>query len=306
MKRGNASLLLTTASLLFANILYAAAVVYLIEPSGIITGGATGIALFLNHCNGWSVSGVLLAINIVMFFTGWIFLGGKFARGTAVSSLLIPIAIEFFTRVSGGFVLTKDLFLCTVLGGLAIGVSLGLVMRAGYSTGGMDIPPLMLHRYLRLPVSVGMWGLDVAILLLQAFLAGRDEILYGIVMVIVYSFVIDRVMLIGTNRMQVQVISAHANAIRDAILSNVDRGVTMLHACTGYLEKETDIVMTILSARELRRVEQMIHRIDPQAFLIVVRAGTVTGRGFSTEKEYLSGIGKEQNGTEIEKIDSDN
>lgn len=298
MKREGWKWVKDIASVVIGNLLYAVAVVFLLEPTGIITGGATGIALFLNNEFGLSVSGMLLAINVLMFFVGWIFLGRKFALGTAVSSLMIPAAVALLEWLSGGYALTHDIFLCAAFGGLLIGVSLGLVMRAGFSTGGMDIPPLLMHKYWKIPVAVGMWGVDIVILLLQAVTATPDAIMYGIVMVIVYSVVIDQVMVIGTSRVQVQVISRSVEKIRTEILRTVDRGVTLLHGRTGYLGEETEMLLTVITKRELRAVEQSVHRIDPQAFLIVTRVSAVSGRGFSLGKQYLEGASAEERGEE--------
>lgn len=283
------------ALVVIGNLLYAAAVFFLLEPTRIITGGATGIALFLNHEFGLSVSGTLLLINVLMGVIGWIFLGRKFAMGTALSSLILPAAVALFEQLGNGYALTHDIFLCAAFGGLTIGVSLGLVMRAGFSTGGMDIPPLLLHKYCRISVASAMWGVDVFILLLQSVRATPDAIMYGILMVVVYSLTIDRVMVIGTSRVQVQVVSRSVDEIRAEIQRTVDRGVTLLHGKTGYLGEETEVLLTVITKRELRAVERSVHRIDPHAFLTVTRVSAVRGRGFSLGKEYLDGEEKALN-----------
>ena len=275
------------AVVVLGNILYALTVVLFVEPSGLITGGATGVALFFNRVFEVQVSWLLLVINLAMFILGWVFLGRKFAVQTAVSTFVIPVAIYVFEVIFRDFVLTEDILLCTLFGGLGIGVSVGMVIRVGASTGGLDIPCLMLQKYCKVPVAWGMWAIDITVLLLQAVFCDRNLILYSVVMVIMYSVVLDKVMTIGNSRVEVKVISEKCHEIADVIHNKLDRGVTFLEAKTGYLHHETEVVFSVVSARELAKLEKLILQIDPGAFLIVSRVSDVSGRGFSKEKKYL-------------------
>lgn len=182
---------------------------------------------------------------------------------------------------------TEDIILNTVFSGLGIGVSLGLVIRMGASTGGMDIPPLVLNKYFRIPVSVSLNVFDMLILLGQAVLNPPERILYGIILVFIYTSVLDKVIMMGTTRTEVKVVSKHVEEIRYAILAQVDRGVTLLYGEGGYLQEETRIVLSILSNRELPKVERLIRDIDPEAFMIVSRVTEVRGKGFSISKDYI-------------------
>ncbi len=176
--------------------------------------------------------------------------------------------------------------MCTLFSGIGIGLSLGIVIRGGASTGGMDIPPLVLNRYLKIPVSVSMYLFDLGILLAQAFFNPPETVLYGILLVMTYTIVLDKMLLLGTTKTEVKVISKRAPQIREAILHQLDRGVTILSGETGYLHLETQVVMSVISNRELPRVEKIIRRIDPECFMVVSRVSEVRGRGFSMSKKY--------------------
>ena len=119
------------ASILLGNALYSLAVALFLEPSGLITGGATGIALAIGRLTGLPVSGLLLFINLAMLVWGWAVLGRAFALNTLASSVLSPAFLGLFEGLLAGRVLTEDIFLCTVFSGLGIGVALGLVIRSG-------------------------------------------------------------------------------------------------------------------------------------------------------------------------------
>ena len=280
--------LLSASAILLGNILFALTLKLFVMPSGLIMGGATGVALAVNRAFGLSVSGVLLVFNVSMLILGWLVLGRTFAISTLASTFLSPVALEFWERLLEDYVLTDDLLLCTVFAGLGIGVSLGMVIRAGASTGGMDIPPLVLNKLCRLPVSVSIFFFDILILLTQAMSTPADQILYGILVVLISTTVLDKVIMVGTTRTEVKIISSKADEIRAAILSQIDRGVTILHGEGGYLHQPTQLLLCVVSNRELPRLEKLIHSIDPASFVIVGHVSEVSGRGFSLSKHYTN------------------
>ena len=275
------------ASILFGNALYSLAVALFLEPSGLITGGATGIALAIGRLTGLPVSGLLLFINLAMLVWGWAVLGRAFALNTLASSVLSPAFLGLFEGLLAGRVLTEDIFLCTVFSGLGIGVALGLVIRSGASTGGLDIPPLVLNKWFKLPVSATMLTFDIAVLLMQAVFSPVQQVLYGVVMVLIHTMVMDKMLMLGASRTEVKIVSSQSDAICAAILAQLDRGVTILHGEGGYTREPSAVLLSIVSNRELPRLEKLAHSIDPTCFLIVSHVTEVSGRGFSLDKDYL-------------------
>ena len=273
-------------SIIAGNALYALTVVLFLVPSGLITGGATGIALGVNRALGLPVSGVLFVINMAMLAVGWVLLGRRFAITTIASTVLSPMFLALWERVFADFVLTNDIVLNTIFAGFGVGISLGITIRSGASTGGMDIPPLVLNKYLHIPVSVSMMVFDMLILCLQAAFSPLQQCLYGIVLVIVYTVVLDKVLIFGTTRTEVKIISRYADEIRDAILSQLDRGVTVLHGEGGYSREQEQVLLSVVSNRQLPKLEKLAKLIDPACFMIVSHVTEVSGRGFSLEKDY--------------------
>lgn len=273
-------------SIILGNALYALTVVLFLVPSGLITGGATGIALAVNKAVGLPVSGVLFVINITMLVLGWIVLGRRFAVTTVASTILSPMFLALWERVFAGFVLTDDLVLNTIFAGFGVGISLGITIRAGASTGGMDIPPLVLNKWFHLPVSSTMMTFDFIILAAQAAFSPVRQSLYGVVMAIIYTVVLDKVLMLGTTRTEVKIISAKSDEICAAIFAQLDRGVTILHGEGGYLREPESVLLSVVSNRQLPRLEKLAHAIDPTCFMIVSHVTEVSGRGFSLEKDY--------------------
>ena len=268
------------------NLLYALTIKLVVLPTGLVMGGTTGLGLTANYLTGVPISAFVLAFNMVMLLLGLCVLGRRFAATTLLSSFIYPLALEFWQRLLGDYVLTKDVMLCTLFAGLGVGVSLGLVIRAGASTGGMDIPPLILNRLFRAPVSVCMYFFDMCILLSQGLFQSPEKLLYGVVLVMIYTMVLDKMLLMGTSRIEIKVVSEKSEEIRQAILQDLNRGVTLIQTESGYLRQNAQLVLSVLSSRELPKAEKLIHQIDPECFLMVSRISEVKGRGFSMQKKY--------------------
>ena len=285
MKKGRLALEILT--IMLGNFIYAVGIVFFIMPSGLITGGTTGIAIAVNHYTKLPISSIVLAFNVIMFVIGLFVLGEKFALTTLISTLFFPFSLEVLQKLFANIVITDDIFLCTIFGGVCIGSAIALVIRVGASTGGMSIPPLILNKYMHIPVSVSLYVGDCIILALQVAFSDKNKILYGIILVMIYSIVLDKLLLVGTNKIQIKVISVKSLEMKDAIISRFDRGVTLLHGKSGYLEQEMDILLTVISNSDLSKFEKLVHEIDDEAFVIISHVNEVRGRGFSIGKKYL-------------------
>ena len=269
---------------LLGNILYTLTVKLFLLPANLISCGTTGLALAVNHLTGMPMSTFIFLFNLAMLGLGWWCLGRQFALTTVFSSLFYPAALALLDRVLGDVQITENALLNVLFSGMGLGLSLGMVIRGGASTGGMDIPPLVLKKLFHIPVSVSLWAFDFCILLTQVTYHPLEDLLYGILLLITISTALNKVLLLGTSRTEVKIVSAKAGLIRDAILSQVDRGVTMLHGEGGYLHTPTEIILSVVSNHEMPKIERLARNIDSECFMIVSRVTEVWGRGFSRGK----------------------
>lgn len=274
---------------LIGNLAYALSVKLFVLPANLMSCGTTGIGLVMNAFFGIPLTLFIFVFNVVMLALGWWVLGRQFAMTTVISSIFYPVALELLNRVLGDMVVTEDMLLNVLFAGMGLGLSLGIVLRAGASTGGMDIPPLILKKKLRIPVSASLWAFDLCILVSQMMFHPLEDLMYGILLIIVISIALNKVMLLGTSKTEVKIISDEADRIRDAILSRVDRGVTMLQGKGGYRHQDTEVILSIVSNHELPKIEHLARDIDPNCFMIISHVTEVWGRGFSYGKKY--GIG---------------
>ena len=253
---------------LAGNTLYALGVTLFLLPSGLITGGTTGLGLVAEHFFHVPLSTFVAVFNILMFLVGLLVLGKVFALTTAISSFYYPAILAVFQSLFGEVRLTEDPLLATVLAGLMIGAGIGVVIRAGASTGGMDIPPLVLQKKLRIPVSVSLY------------------VLYGLVMVLLYTLTLNKTLLLGAGQMQLKVVSKKYGEISQAIQRQVDRGTTLFQSMGGFEQEQGCTVLTVVDRRELPKLTELVTEIDPDAFMVVNQVNEVRGRGFTSPKRY--------------------
>ena len=280
----NRRTLLSAALVVLGNILYALTVKLFVLDANLMSCGTTGLALVFNHLAGIPVSVFIFCFNVATLLLGWWILGRQFAMSTIFSSLFYPLALEVLNRTLGDVHVTDNMILTVIFAAMGLGLSLGMVIRGGASTGGMDIPPLILNRFFRIPVSASLWAFDLCILLSQMLFHPLEDLLYGVLLIIIISITLNKVMLLGTSKTEVKIISQQADEIRDAILSRVDRGVTMLHGSGGYSKNSTEVILSIVSNHEMPKIERLARDIDPDCFMIISRGSEGWGRGFSFGK----------------------
>lgn len=272
---------------ILGNTIYAVGIAAFILPTGLITGGTTGLALIANHYFHVPIELFAAVFNITMFILAVVVLGKSFALTSLISTFYFPFILGVLQKIEPLRNLTDDMMLCTVFAAIAIGVGVGMVIKAGASTGGMDIPPLIMNKKLGLPISVGLYVFDFSILIGQMFFRDTEKSLYGILLVIIYTVLVDKVLLMGKSQMQVNIISEHYREINKMIHEKLDRGTTLYETESGYLHKESYTVMTVVSNRELPKLNQLVMEIDEKAFMVISQVSEVKGRGFTLHKHQI-------------------
>lgn len=300
------------------NAMSAAASALFIIPNDFVMGGVTGIGILIRNLvsqeQEWIVEVTVYAVNGIFFIIGAILLGKKFALATLAGTLLYPTFLTVFTQLNalyvqsyGHAIAADDPMLAVCIGSLLFGAGIGIVVRIGASTGGTDIPALIAHKYLGVHVSVALWVLDGVIILLQIIAVSFEAVLYGIVINVLSSVALEVVSPIGTRRSQIFIVSRKFHEIRDMIIKELNRGVTILHGETGYLHEGCRIIMTVVSQREVVRLKNEVQKIDPEAFITISSASEVRGRGFTEAQVMLPPVADEDAApappSEVEKKD---
>lgn len=275
---------ITLAGVLLGNIILAVAVAAFIVPNGIVMGGATGIALTITHYIPISLSAVVLCVNVVLFLSGAFILGKKFAVTTIVSTFLYPLCLSIVQKIPGIATLTDNQLLSALYAGALMGIGIGIIVRVGASTGGTDIIALILNKVAHLPVAPLLYVIDFVVLASQIIFSNPEQVMYGILNLVLTTVLLNKVMLLGTSQIQLFIISEKYEEIRDDLLSKLDLGTTMIYIENGYRREEQKGVMCIIPHRKLYATKEMIHSIDPYAFITITQINEVRGQGFTSER----------------------
>lgn len=276
-------LTLTGICILVGNALLAFGVAAFVLPLDILSDGTTGIGIALGRAfPGFDPALVILILNMVLLLFGLLVLGKKFFLTTVAGSILYPLFLVGFERIPNIGTLTDDPTLGAVSAGLIIGVGMGLTMRVGSSTGGMDIVALIAHRWFGVPISMMVNILGVLVIGVQAIWFPQ-KMLAGILLLVVESILIEQVIIVGKAQVQLFVVSDKYEEIREALLHSLNAGVTMTMIETGHLEKKQQGVLCVLHPRKLHEATELIRSIDPEVFLTVTKIREVHGRGFIEE-----------------------
>lgn len=276
-------------AILFGNALFAFAVAAFVIPNGILMGGITGVGIVVNKVFGFDTALFVLIVNAVLMLAGLIIIGKKFFFSTVASSLLYPVFLKLFQSVnaiSSGF--TDNNLLAAIFAGALLGAAIGILMRQGSSSGGTDIIGLIVNKYTHISVAVTVWAADICVIGFQALTSDSESLLMGIITIVIESYVLDKVMILGKAQLQVFVISKKYEEIRAAVLNDLSIGVTMSVIETGLKGEKQMGVMCIIHKRQLYSVTELINSIDSEAFVTVTKIKEVRGQGFTLERKPKS------------------
>jgi uncharacterized membrane-anchored protein YitT (DUF2179 family) len=272
-------------SILAGNIMLAFGVCAFVVPNGIMLGGSTGIALTVQHFLPWLRLSVISAvINVALFILGLVCLGKKFAATSLLSTLIYPAVLAVFETLPLGELFQEGIVLNSLACAVIFGLGIGMVVRAGGSTGGMDIPPIILNKWKGIPVGTSMMFFDSAVVLLQVLVNGLDGILCSLLVIFVMSATVNRSLVSGEEKVQVMVFSPSYEQIRKVLLEKVVVGVTMLNVETGYDGLQQKAVLSVVYARKYPEIRDAVLAIDPKAFIVTSEVTNVNGKGYTLHR----------------------
>ena len=274
----------SVAILILGNLLLAFAVATFILPHNVIMGGATGIGIVVGRLFCIDTALVVLVFNIIMLALGGIVLGKAFLLSTIASSLLYPLFLSLVQRIPEINNLTSNSLLSALLGGGMLGIGLGMIMQIGSSSGGTDVLNLVIHKLFHIPVSTAVYMVDIIIMGGQIFIGNIEGILYGIILLVAETYMLDQILVAGNTQYPLLVISEKYETLRWQFLTQLESGVTMLHIETGCICQEQKAILCVIPKRKIQPATKLISRIDPHAFTTITQIKEVQGQGFTKER----------------------
>lgn len=284
-----------------------------LNPYNIISGGVSGIAIIINHFTSLSTNMMIMALTWGFFLLGWVLLGNEFAAKTIVSAIVYPLAsmlgsflqentmltLQTIVNVDGVDLPTVNYLISALVGGVFVGSGCALTYLGGGSTGGVDVITLSVQKYTGIKASVPYLLIDTTIILLGLiFVNDFDVTLMGIMSSFVASFMVNKLFDTEKN-VVVNIISQKYEELNQFILKKLNRGSTLVRGEGGYSQKDITILQVVCDIKEYYILEDIIAKVDPNAFVFSNRASYVRGEGFkSHEKPKLKLFSKKDNDTE--------
>ena len=262
----------------------ALAIQCIFEPIGLVTGGFSGIAIIIRKMTAGIVEGVVplwltnLALNVPVFIAALIIKGRKFLGRTVIGTVLLSFWLYVIPQVD----LTQgDYMLSAVFGGVITGIGIGFVLLAKATTGGTDMVSALIQKYVRhYSVVQILQVIDGMVVLAGLYVFGLKPALYAIVAIFITSKVSDALMEGMKYSKAAFIITDCYKEIADAIMTQLDRGLTGLDATGMYSGDKKTVLYCVVAKKEIVELKDIVAKIDPKAFVIVTDAREVFGEGF--------------------------
>lgn len=253
-------------------------------PAEINGGGISGVGALVFYKTGIPVGVTYFAINAILVVLAIKQIGASFGTKTIVNMVIISVMLSILPKIINQPII-DDTFLSAVLGGIFGGVGLGLVFSQGGSTGGTDIIAMLVTKYKSISPGRVIMYCDVLIIASSwLFFRSAEKLVYGYVSMWVVSYSLDAYLNGFNQSAQIFIFSDKWEEIRDRILIDNRRGVTILDGTGGYTNEQQKIILTIVRKRETGSIFKMIKEIDKNAFISMGSVMGVYGQGFEQLK----------------------
>ena len=250
-------------------------------PNKVAAGGTSGLATVLHHTFGIPVGMTMLALDLPMFLISVKLLGTRFGANTLLGAGILAASIDLTAPYVP--VLTQDLLLNSLYGGVLSGVGMGIVFKFKGTTAGTDLAAAIINKLTGISVGQALMGVDFFVIALAGVVFGSAELsLYGLISLFVTTQIIDLVQEGASAAKAFFIMSRSSNEVADAIMAELGRGVTLLAGRGGYTQADREVVFCVVSTREVSYLKDLVYRIDRQAFVIVADAHEVLGEGFNS------------------------
>ncbi len=261
-----------------------------IVPSHFLTGGVTGIAMIVYYLAELPIGLQTFAYNIPLLIASYKLLGKNYTIDVVIGTLIFSICLDA-TRFLNAYAPVEDLMLASIYGGVFNGIGYGIVFRMNGSTGGFDILGAIVKKYYSMNMGAAIFAFNCCIVAFAGFLFGIQLAMFTLICMYVNSHITDKV-IAGLNRSKaVLIVSENIEDISEAIMYELKRGVTYLHGQGGFSRNERDVAMVVVSLTQMAKLKLIVYTLDKNAFMIIMSANEVMGRGFtmpSKTEEFIA------------------
>ncbi|HHT43005.1 MAG TPA: YitT family protein [Firmicutes bacterium] len=271
-------IILGYGGVLLGVVITAFGVSFFLIPAKIAAGGVSGLATVIYHLARFPAGVTMLLLNVPLFILSWRVLGSMFGAKTLFGTIALSLFVDLFNRLA--VPMTGDLLLAAIYGGVFSGIGLGIAFRSGGSTGGTDMAAQLLARYFPTSVGQALLIVDGVVILLAGAAFGLELAMYALIAVFISTKTIDVVQEGQNYAKACLIISNHPEQIGQAIMRQLERGVTSLDGKGFYTQQGKEVLLVIVSRMEIGSIKRIVAEIDSRAFVIIHDVHEVLGEGF--------------------------
>lgn len=269
--------------IILGNISLAFATSIFVLPHEIVNGGTSGVSVIVNGLFGIDPAIVITILCWALFLLGTLILGKGFAGKTLLSTILLPTFVNLFSNIGFFSNVSREItnpLLASLVGGILTGFGLGVVYRAGGSTGGFDVVSLTLKKYFKIKLSVSTFVMDAVIIIGGLFVISLEKALYGILCVLLSSYVIEKITTSGSRSYMAHIVSDKAEEINEYLIKELERGTTLFKAEGGLTRNPKLVIEVVFNEKEYYEIKRNIYLIDKDAFISIYKSINAYGNGF--------------------------
>jgi len=259
----------------------ATGIVIFLAPNKIAAGGVSGIGIILHHIFNFPIGLTMLIINAFLFLIAFFVLGSEFGLKSIYATIILSFFVDLLEYLIPSSFYINDLVIASAFGNLLTGTGIALVLSRGSSTGGTDILAMIANKYTSINIGKALLAVDFLITLFAGIFFGKIIGMYSLLSVIINTNTIDYVLEGITKSFQAMIITSKHSEIKERILSELGRGVTLVRVIGGYSGEERLALWVILrSPREIVKMKEIVKEEDPTAFITITHIREVLGKGF--------------------------
>lgn len=260
--------------------LFVSALLYniLLQPTKIVTGGVNGIAIINKYLNGINPSITIFAISAVMLILSYIYLGKKRTLGTLIATFAYPILVEVTSHLTKYiYIDLTDLLVISIFIGVIGGLANGMIYKTGFSNGGLPIISQILFEEYGIPIGKTNFVINVIIILIGSYFFGTNMIMYAIIILYINSLIVDKIILGSAKSKAIYIFTSKEQTIKDFLFNDMKHSATIFNVKGGFLNKNRQMILTVIPTSEYFEVTESIKILDPQVFYLVNNAYEVKG-----------------------------
>lgn len=264
--------------IIIGSFIFAFGINYFAIPNRLSEGGIIGITIVTFYLFDWSPGLVNLVINAILLAAGYRLFSKQVTMYTIISIVFSSLFLHMTVDI--GKEINSDTLLAALFAGLTVGIGLGLIFRAGGTSGGSAILARLANQYLGWGIGKGMLIIDIIVIAGSVFIIGQEKAMYTLISVYVGAKIIDIVVEGANERTAVLIISTHPGEVLDQVTNKMARGITVLEGRGGYTMTSKEVLYIVINKQEIVQLRKIIQDIDPNAYVTVHNVQEIFRKGY--------------------------